>query len=283
MIPMLRQLLVHFDDSPAALARLRHARSLAAEQGALVTALYAVSPWLAGAPAAPAVSPVAMASLRRMDEERMLAAKQAFTDELDEQGGPRARWAVAEGWAVERVLHEQALYADLVVLGQQHDPAPVAGVPFDLVETTVVTTGKPVLVVPPGAKVATGRTVVIAWKPTREAASAIAAAMPLIHNARAVHVVALRERGEEEGRGIRGAHLDLDGWLRLHGIQAQWHREDRRHDEPLGRVLLDRAMALDATLLVMGCYGHSRVREWMLGGVSRTVLEHAALPVLMKQ
>ena len=78
----------------------------------------------------------------------------------------------------------------------------------------------------------------------------------------------------------RSFPLNLDGYLRLHGVAAQWHH---RGEEPaeLGELLLSQAFDLGADLLVMGCYGHGRAREWMLGGVSRTVLRSMTLPVLM--
>jgi len=121
-----------------------------------------------------------------------------------------------------------------------------------------------------------GETVVIAWKPTREAARAVSAAVPLLQRARRVHVLSWNQ--EEDGIG--GGRLDLDGYLKLRGIEPAWHREDREPDF-LGELLLTRAFDLNADLLVMGCYGHSRAREWVLGGTSRTVLQSMTLPVLM--
>ena len=124
---------------------------------------------------------------------------------------------------------------------------------------------------------AVGQTVVIAWKPTREAARAVSAAVPLLQRARRVHVMAW---GEDEEQ-VTGARLDLDGYLKLRGVEPVWHREGGEEPADLGDLLLSRAFDLEADLLVMGCYGHSRAREWVLGGTSRTVLRSMTLPVLM--
>jgi nucleotide-binding universal stress UspA family protein len=121
-----------------------------------------------------------------------------------------------------------------------------------------------------------GETAVIAWKPTREAALAISAAMPLLQRARRVHVLVWGR--EDAGEG--GHLLSLDGYLKLHGVDAVWHRHGAE-PQALGELLLSRVCDLEADLLVMGCYGHSRAREWVLGGTSRTVLRSMTVPVLM--
>ena len=72
----------------------------------------------------------------------------------------------------------------------------------------------------------------------------------------------------------------MNGYLWRHGVEAIWHREGQE-PQALGELLLSRAFDLHADLLVMGCYGHSRTREWLLGGTSRTVLRAMTLPVLM--
>ena len=143
----------------------------------------------------------------------------------------------------------------------------------------IAASGKPALILPyvdTAAKDASSQTVVIAWKPGREAARAVSAAMPLLQRARSVQI--LSWAGEEEA--VIGERLDLSGYLRLHGVEAHWHRESQE-PEALGELLLSRAFELNADLLVMGCYGHSRAREWVLGGTSRTVLRTMTLPVLM--
>ena len=105
---------------------------------------------------------------------------------------------------------------------------------------------------------------------------AVQTALPLLRQADRVTVL---EWGARES-DCRGAALDIGAYLELQGVQA---RLDRQAAEPaeVGELLLSRAADLGADLLVMGCYGHSRTREFVLGGATRTVLRSMTLPVLM--
>lgn len=274
----LTQLLVHLDASPQAVPRLEAACRIGQAHAAAVTALYAVTPSFVELPFSPEVGPGIAADLREIDDERRIRARTAFEQSLATTGS-YAAWAEVQGDPIMAAFAQQALYADLLVLGQ-HDPSskPADGVPFDFAETVMTASGKPTLILPYiGVPAVVGETVVIAWKPTREAALAVGAAMPILQRARRVHV--LSWSGGEEA-AIGGERLDLNGYLKLRRVEATWHREG---EEPgaLGELLLSRAFDLGADLLVMGCYGHSRAREWVLGGTSRTVLRSMTLPVLM--
>lgn len=273
----LTQLLVHLDASPRAVQRLEVARRFGQAHGAAVTALYAVTPSFVELPFSPEAGPGIAAALRDIDDERRLRARTAFEQSLATTGVYVA-WAEIRDDPIMAAFAQQALYADLLVLGQ-HDPSSPStdGVPFDFAETVMAASGKPALILPyAGVPPRVGETVVIAWKPTREAAHAVSAAVPLLQRARRVHVLSW---SDQEG-AIGGDRLDLNGYLKLHGVEATWHREGEE-PEALGELLLSRAFDLEADLLVMGCYGHSRAREWVLGGTSRTVLRSMTLPVLM--
>ena len=274
----LAQLLVHLDALPQAMHRLEAARQLGQVQGAAVTALYAVTPRFVELPFAPEIGPGIAAALRDIDDELRDRARSAYDQLLTTPGIP-VTWAEIRNDPIMAAFAQQAFYADLLVLGQ-HDPssAKASGLPSDFVENVMTASGKPALILPyVGVLPKTiGDTVVIAWKPTREAALAVGAAMPLLQRAR--RVVILSWSGEDER--VEGARLDLNGFLKLHGIEATWH-EQGEEPEALGELLLSRAFDFEADLLVMGCYGHSRAREWVLGGTSRTVLQSMTLPVLM--
>lgn len=273
----LMQLLVHLDASPRAAQRLGLARQLGQRHGAAVAALYAATPSFVELPFAPEVGPGIAAALREIDDEQLARARATF-DQLQASPGVRTTWAEVLGDPVMATFAQQALYADLLVLGQ-HNPSGTepAHVPADFVETVMAISGKPALILPYAAMpLAVGETVVIAWKPTREAARAVDAAMPLLRDARRVHVVSWAS----EEAVIGGERLDLNGYLKLHGVEATWHSQGEEPEE-LGELLLSCAFDLEADLLVMGCYGHSRAREWLLGGTSRAVLRSMTLPVLM--
>ena len=273
----LTQILVHLDGTARSADRLAVARQFAEAQGAAVAALYAVTPALVQLPFAPEAGASAAAFLQEIDDGRRDAARAAF-DLVRPTLGERATWAEIDDYPIFAAFSEQALYADLLILGQHNPSDPAVGVPADFPETVIAISGKPALVVPyQGAPSTVGQNIVIAWKPTREAARAVGAALPLLQRARSVHVLSWYP----EGASVTGDRLDLAKYLQVRGIKAAWHHD--RGDEPdsLGELLLSRAFDLGADLLVMGCYGHSRAREWILGGSSRTVLQAMTLPVLM--
>lgn len=273
----IKQLLVHLDATAHSARRLEVACSIAKANGAAVTALYAVTPAALALPFVPEAGPSVATLLADVDEQRRASALAAFDKARPTLGVPLT-WAEVGDAPMMPAFSRQALYADLLVLGQ-HDPSDAAaGVPGDFPEAVMATSGKPALVLPYAqSPAAVGETVVLAWKPTRESARALMAAIPLLQRARRVHVLSW-PTGEDD---IRGDRLDLDGYLKARGIEPLWHREGGGEPGFLGELLLSRAFDLDADLLVMGCYGHSRAREWVLGGTSRTVLQSMTLPVLM--
>jgi nucleotide-binding universal stress UspA family protein len=140
--------------------------------------------------------------------------------------------------------------------------------------------GRPILVVPYAGRFETvGRCVLIAWNVSREAARAVADAMPLLAAADVVTVLAVDPPPGPGGDGdLPGADIALH--LGRHGVEAQIERTVSA-DVPIGEVLLSRAADLGADLLVMGAYGHSRTRELLLGGATRSILASMTIPVLM--
>lgn len=271
------QLLVHLDGTAHAAARMAVADSIAQSQGAVVTALYAVTPALLTVPFAPEAGASVATILGELDDQRRVAAQAAFAKSCN-SSGVHADWAEIPDYPIISSFSRQALYADLLILGQHDasDPAS-AGVPADFPESVMVSSGKPALVLPYAVAPATvAENVMIAWKPTRETAHAVSAAVPLLQLARSVHVVSWL--GHDQS--VVGDRLDLARYLKLRGIESIWHQQGAEPEE-LGDILLSRAFDLEADLLVMGCYGHSRAREWVLGGTSRTVLRSMTLPVLM--
>lgn len=273
-----RQILVHVDPTRAVPQRLAVARDIAGRNGASLAALYTATPSFVELPYAAEAGPSVAADLLQFDEERRQRTLKAF-DEAMKGPGPMASWSQTDEVPTVAAFAQQALYADLLVLGQddRRDEA-AAAVPPDFVASVLSISGRPAVVVPyigPGRAI--GDTVAIAWKPTPEAARAVSAAMPFLQRAARVHVFAW---GAAEQPAVGGTVLGLESYLRAHGVQATWHRGG---PEPhaLGELLLSRAFDVGADLLVMGCYGHSRAREWILGGATRTVLAGMTLPVLM--
>ncbi|GAB2874842.1 universal stress protein [Pseudoduganella ginsengisoli] len=174
----------------------------------------------------------------------------------------------------------QARYADLLVLGQA-DPQDrnEGALLLDLPEHVILYAGRPVLLVPAAGQFATlGERPLIGWNGSVEAIRAITAAMPLLRRAKQAAVAIIApETGPESHGEEPGADIAL--YLARHGVNAEVMTISPPHGA--GQGLLQLAAAIRADLLVMGCYGHTRLRERILGGASKTVLAGMTLPVLM--
>jgi nucleotide-binding universal stress UspA family protein len=197
----------------------------------------------------------------RLAIEDIPAGKQSPTAQWLRQTGDEAYW-----------VREYGRAADLLVTGH---PADDQGVSIDTIEAALVGTGRPVLLAPVTPLVSLPETIVIAWKAAPEAARAVTAAMPFLSKAKRVLILTVAEEqglSDEEGARLMTAL----GW---HGFDAS-----TRHLRPdrLGAAeTLLAAAAEEKALVVMGAYGHSRLREWIFGGFTEHVLRGAAVPVLM--
>jgi nucleotide-binding universal stress UspA family protein len=172
----------------------------------------------------------------------------------------------------------QALYADVVIVGHTRPGTPprsgVAGLP----EYVAMNASCPVLVVPhPDLRTGLFERVMVAWNASPEAARAVRAALPLLARAREVEVVLFDDEASSARSPDGGA--DMARFLDRHGVGANVSRHHPQGE--VGNALLALVDERKADLLVMGCYGHSRYREILLGGVSRTILRHLTVPVLL--
>ncbi len=218
-------------------------------------------------------------------------AKQQFHDRREAQDAAEQafRAAAAAGklgaieWRAPRgdplkaaVAHARC--ADLLVAGQEDRRA--AGTQLDdLVVTVLLASGRPVLVVPYiGAAKTFGQNVLIASDGGREAARAVADAMPLLERAQKVDMLVGARDGTADDQNEIGDRLA--GWLRDHGIEP---RIEVFAPEPAaaGSLLLSRAADLGSDLIVMGGYAHARLHQMVLGGMTRTMLDTMTIPVLM--
>jgi nucleotide-binding universal stress UspA family protein len=275
----LKQILVHADATDAFGSRMDIALQLAGQHGAALRTLYAATP---SEIAAFDISAGAVADLfaraQSLDSGRLSRARAMF-DASRVKSGLAASWDQLAQRPLADAFARQAWFADLLVLGQRDPARPGGGeVPSDFVEAVITASGKPGLIIPyAGGSASVGTTVAIAWKESREAASAVAASLPFLRRAKSVHVMTW---GPKVAAQPEERHLDLNSYLLSHGVQAEWHQEGLE-TKSIGEMLLSRTYELQADLLVMGCYSHSRAREWLLGGASRTILESMTLPVLM--
>ena len=270
----IRSVLVHVDATPSSAARFEFARAFALRRQAAMSAMFVA--W----PSQPPIHRVVTG--RRAAPPRLKRAAADYTTSMFDnklaESDPPIRWLESSDADTVEAFCRQALYVDLLVLGQ-HDPSTLLpGNPrTGFLESVLIATDKPALILPyEGGFETAGRNVVIGWNATPEAARAFTAALPWLRNARHVHVLEAVDESEQRHVG----DLDIAQYLRSHGIAATPHRHHSLLTDA-GEVLLSLASEVGADLLVMACCRHSRLRELMLGGASRGVLRTMTLPVLM--
>jgi len=210
--------------------------------------------------------------------DRLEAEHRAQFDDIVRRHGIRAEWRSLPYLSSEVGVH--AYYADLVVIARPESAGQTAEPP-GLAESLVLSSGRPIILFPPRGTVSRVHRILVAWNATRESVRAVADALPLLAKAKAVEVlVADHERNRASHGQEPGA--DIARHLARHGAQVEVRRLSSGGKD-VGQLLLSEAAAFGADLLVMGAYGHSQLREWMFGGVTRTVLYEAGLPVLMSR
>jgi nucleotide-binding universal stress UspA family protein len=273
-----RTILVHADASVHAPARIHLAARLAQRSGAHLVGAAAtgisrfVCPGYDGALGtiiAGYLDPVYDQATRMLDRFEQLAHA-AGADLL-------VRRLVSD--QPDDALARQAAFADLVVLSQDDPRESTSDVVTRLPEYVVLNCARPVLVVPHSRVFeGAGNRVLVAWNGSREATAAVGGALPLMRGAEHVRVAVCEPPSPERMHGA-DRHADLLAWLGRHRVRAEVQVQHGVQDA--GTTLLALAEAMHADLIVMGCYGHTRFRELLLGGASRTVLRAATVPVLM--
>ncbi len=173
----------------------------------------------------------------------------------------------------EELVAQLARLADLTVVPHTEAGEDVSS--SDALHAVLFDSGRPVLIAPQMAPATIGTRVCIAWNGTAEAAAAVLAAIPWLQRADAVRIL-----GADDYQRRGPAAQELVPYLELHGISAEVAMF-RSLNNSVGAGLLGAAREFGADLLTQGAYSHSRLRQLILGGVTRHVLEHASLPVLM--
>ncbi|WP_424139692.1 universal stress protein [Roseomonas chloroacetimidivorans] len=280
----IKDLLVHLDPSEASEARLAVAVNLAHQHQAHLTAVQVIDA------SAFVTVPAALLDggdwrqvdelIRRMAERSTEAAAQVeaiFHRRVAAQG------VTGEMHLVHGDLSDTLLRygrcADLLVLGQPDPEAPDAMARRAIVETVLFALGRPILLVPYVGNFRTvGRNVLVGWDGGREATRALHDAMPLLQNAKVVRMVVANPSAQTSG--LRSSGAEAARHLARHGLPAS-AEEILNPELGTADILLNRAADTGADLLVAGGYGHSRAREMILGGVTRSLLRQLTLPLLL--
>ncbi|MCG8595137.1 MAG: universal stress protein [Kiloniellales bacterium] len=225
-----------------------------------------------------------MESTRQGAEQRAKEAKRIFADlaaseslpvipaeQEPEAGRFTVAWTDVTGReAIETVVRGRLF--DLTVVPRPEDDSAAGSIAT--LEAALFDSGRPLLVAPPSPPAAAPCHLALAWNGTREAARAVWSARPFFALAERISVITVIQDGWEANP------VELATYLARHGVAAETHLV-KLGDAEVGERLLASAGELGADLLAMGGYGHSRLRELVLGGATRSVLEQASLPVLM--
>lgn len=268
-----KTIVLHLDTTEHCRARTEQACALATQFDAHLVGLGVLSPLVIPGTSPTEVVVDLLSEQWEGDRQALEAATQAFAADARIAGVASAESRFVVGLP-EFVVALHARYADLVVVGQA--PASEGGI----AENLVLNVGRPVLVVPRSWEHRPiGQRLMVAWNARREATRALTDALPLLQRAKHVDVVTVNAEPQREGHGeLPGADIAL--YLARHGVKANV-LATQAEDIDVGEWLLSRAADLGADMMVMGAYGHSRLRELVLGGATRTVLESMTVPVLM--
>jgi nucleotide-binding universal stress UspA family protein len=286
----IRKLLLPLTGTAAGEAALSTSLMIARLWNAHVTALHVrvdsrdVAP-LAGEGLSGAMIEEMMSATEKESSDRAHAVRSMFDrfvaqhDVIVSEARPGADCATASFAAVtgreEDLVAQQARLADVTVV-----PHPDAGEDVsssDALHAVLFDSGRPVLVSPRTAPATIGSRICLGWNGTAESASAVYAALPWLQRADGVRILSA------EGYQRRGpAAPDLAAYLSLHGVHADIVMF-RSVGNSVGAGLLAAANEFGCDLLAMGAYSHSRLRQLILGGVTRHVLENSALPVMMNR
>ena len=272
-----KTVLVHLNDQRRTEALLEPAVQLASQYNSHLVGLHVY----ASMPAPPVRLPYA---------SKILGAAVAFEHENSDEiaaifSRMTAKGAFVAEWQLRRVPHvdlasvvmDHGRAADLIIAGRT-DPDWDLSPLLDFPERLALESGRPVLVIPyAGRYPRIGRNVVIAWKAGRESTRAVFDALPLLKGADNVHILEVKGRADQET--MLGPDTSIAAALGRHGIKATI-RTSVAPDISVGDEILSRLSDLDADLLVMGAYGHSRMREIVFGGATRHIARHMTVPTL---
>ncbi len=277
----LKDILVHLDAGARSATRLATAAALARRHGARLTGLFVVdvpeSAFFYGGAVPYATAGIDLVAQTRGEIIATSQPVEAQFKELLAREGLEGEWRLYEGRSAQIVaLH--ARYADLTVVGQPN--APDTDNSDDVVVTTLMSSGRPVLIVPyVGSYATAGEHVLVAWNASREATRAINDAMPILRAASKVTVLAINPRHGIHGHGDVPA-ADIALHLARHGVKAE-AAHTVSGNIPDGETLLSYAADVSADMIVAGGYGHSRARELVFGGVTQTLLREMTVPIVL--
>jgi nucleotide-binding universal stress UspA family protein len=247
--------------------------ALSAQHGAHLTAVYTVPPIAIPTYAAVPLPPEIFDQYYADAEQRGAAVEKALMDKAS-AAGVSAEWHVVRGYPRE-VLSSHARYCDIVVAGQPDSSQEEFGGTEGLLGDLAIGAGRPILAIPHASAVKNfGKRILLSWNDSREAARAAHDALPLLQAADLVTVLVVNTEDDLASAEEISAHLAR------HGVKVEAKTETVRNLD-IGDAVLNAVADLSCDMIVMGAYGHSRLREFAFGGVTRHIIEHMTVPTLL--
>ena len=271
-----KTILVHVASDDACIERVKLAAGIAEKLGAHVVARYITSPvHMPAGISGRGASHAFLAEATEIAREKGAALEKEIIDRLGSLGVKSWEWKIEEGDHLETLTHYANL-ADLAIVAQSEPHTLEDKVVMQIPDHLGLHAPCPVLVfplhetAPPGI----GKRILVAWKDKREATRAVREALPFLKSAEEVILFAPVTSNEkfETGR-------DISTFLARHGVNCSARTSS--DDRDAGPAILSLAEAENCDMVVMGAFGHSRWREMVLGGATRHILQHMAVPVFM--
>lgn len=278
----LKRILVCVDSSAESLARIETAFNIAGAGGAVVTAILPIhieipaiptstmhGGWYMGEKIISKSREQAMQSAKMIEEACMLLAEE-YQQEV--------KWQQKEG-DVALIVSEEGRYHDLLILGKP-DPAHTSPSYRNSLNSILVESGTECLVMPdaaPGFR-NTAKRVLVAWDGSRESAEAVRGAVHFLDQASEIYILTAY-KGEDDKQAMEQMNQKILDFMSVHGVEAS-PVLIQQEGLSSGKSILKQVGDINAELIVMGAYGHSRFREIILGGATRYILQHASVPVL---
>lgn len=274
-----KNLLIHLDHSSGCQNRLTTAFDLAKTFDAKLNGLFVVPDYVVPSYVEAQIS---VDLITDVTEKAIARAKEKLAEyqKLADDAGVSMTSQVVEGQVIP-ILREHSKYADLLLLGQDQPDDP-DNASYGLADALLFEGGCACIVVPHSGKLAApGKRVLLTWNASRESARALREAMPFL--TRAESVVVLSSEPDDGSDDIARGHPHAQELLRLlesHGIDAV-SSGISDPDISASDAIIGQAADMNADLIVMGAYGHARLREIILGGVTRDLLKQSTLPLLL--
>ncbi len=276
---MLGRIAIHLSDDKACARRIDAGVLLAKEHGAEVVGVYPTEDFI------DRYGNVLPQDIRSNLRKQRVEHRESIRNQFEQKtsaAGVSADWREPHGSAEESLaLH--ARYCDLLIMSKALHDDQVTNLMPNLPEAVIMAAGRPVLMIPNAGTFETiGQRVLYCWDQRREAARAFADAAPFLERCKELVVLEVdRDQDMLQERDIQDG--DFSNYCVRRGYPKPRHQVTESGDIGVGHVILNAASDAASDLIVMGAYGHSRMRQWVMGGASRTLLSSMTVPVLLTQ